>query len=175
MDIYVRQLDGFFSAVTAQLQLPHDAVPQQELFQMELNRLAWCCWRFNLLVLSGGLQQRIKIARAVRILEDLEDGGLDRDLLHVDVTADDGHQTVAGADFFDGDKRFGVLDGCQFQSSNDDRRKRTDTGVADGDRSVDCRADARQDEGPQEERAGEEEIKQHQEQQIGRASCRERV
>src|SRR5439155_17713912 len=99
-------------------QLPDDAVPQQELFQLEFKRLAWCLRRFGLLFPAGGLQQRIKIARAVRVLDDLDDGRVDDDLLHVDMTADDGHQTVAGEDFFDDDKRLRVIASRQFQTSN---------------------------------------------------------
>src|SRR2546430_4044215 len=96
-------------------------------------------------------------------------------LLHVDVSADDIHQIAAGADLFDDDQWFGLIAGRQPQVVKGDRGKRTDARIANGDCRVDRRADARQNECLQKECAGQEEIKQHQQQQAAAADPKQKA
>ena len=135
------------------------------------------CWlgRFDLIFFAGGFQQWIEVARAVRVLDNLNHGGIERYLLHVDMSADDIHQTAAGADLFDDDQWFGVISGRQPQVFKGDRGKRTDARIANGDRGVDRRAEARQNECLQKECAGQEEIKQHQQQQAAAADPKQKA
>lgn len=170
-DVDVRQLDSLAPDVLEVLHRAQADVFERHVFHIEPQRFRRFGRRFR-----GGFflfaHQRVEVAGSVGILNDLNRGRVERDLIHFDVAADDTPETVTEPHFVRLKERLGA-GGFDFELAQDDLGKRTEGGVADRDLGVQRFADARQDGGFEKGRAGGDEVKGDQEQQKSDAKRRQ--
>ncbi len=110
-----------------------------------------------------GLCKRIEVAGTVWIFEQNDRWARDGDFLHMDVSAEDVEEAVAGVEFGDGQKRLSAL-GLHFQVAHDNLFERADGGLAYGHLSVEGFADVRENHAFEEGGTGADEIGEPEEQ-----------
>ena len=164
-NVDIGQFDDLAGAVLEILRGAQLHVFERDISHVELQRFGWPGWRF-----FGGLgfllQQRVKIARAVSVLDDLNGWRIERDFVHLDLAADDAPQAVTQPDLVRLQERFGA-GGFDGELAQDDLGKRAEGGVAHRDLGIQRLADARQDNAFEKRGAGGDEIGNNQENQKG--------
>ena len=166
-DVHAGQFGHFTPAVLKDFDAPDGRVFQREIFQINLRRLGRS--RLGRRLARGlGLffQQRVKVAAAVGVLDDLHHGRINGHFIHLQRPAENGEQAVAQNHRLRLQQRLGA-GGLDRELAQRHLGERTDGCLGHGDFAAQRLASARQNHALQERRTRDHEIghdEQHEQQ-----------